>query len=195
MESDTNRWPLERVLDTVGAVLTCTVIARATGGLLSALGVQSFHLNPGATSGPGLVVNHADFSVPTYMRLYDGTSWADLISGLTLLAAVALVVLPRMVWTVPAYGRRPNLSVKLMVGVGTVAVLTTVSAVIGTANWIWNASRMAGPAEAVDVADGVAAVALAVLCAVLCWFALPYLGTGSPDATRVQARRSDQPLP
>jgi hypothetical protein len=174
VESEESRWPLEMVLDMIGVVLAITVVARAIGGLVSGLGVPSYH-----------------FALPASFRLQYGTSWADLISGLLLLVAIGLIALPRMVWDIPGSGRWSTLAPLFIVGIGVVATLTAVGAAIGTVNWIWNANRIAGPAEAINVADGLAAVVLAVLCTVLCWYAAPYLGVAEPKTELTQDRPPD----
>lgn len=191
MRSDAGRWPLERVLDAVGFVLAATVVIRGTGGLMAGVGVSSFHVDLGATSGSGIVVNNG-LPLPTSVRLEYGTSWADMASGLALLGAVGLIALPRMLWDLPRARRRSALPAKSMIGICVLAVLTAVSGLIGTVNWAWNVNRLAGPAEAIDIASGVAAIALAVLCAVLSWFALPYVLTAERAAEHSADRGSDQ---
>lgn len=183
MRSDGTGWPLGRALDTVGLVLLGTVVIRGLGGVLAGAGVSSFHINLGATSGTGVVL-HGGVPLPTSVRVEYGTSWADMVSGLALLGAIAVIVLPRMVWDLPGTGRRSRLAAKSVTGIGVMAVLTAIGAAIGTVNWTLNVNHLAGPAEAVNVAAGAAAVALGVLGAALSWFALPYLVEGDevPEA-------------
>jgi hypothetical protein len=61
-----------------------------------------------------------------------------------------------------------------VVGVLVVAALATVAAAVYTANQIWHTNQLSQSTEALNVANGVAAVALAVLAGVLSWFALPF---------------------
>lgn len=175
-------WPIERVLDTVALVLVATVVIRAIGSVLTAFGVPPFHVNLGAPSGTGITINQSLFTVPTSVRVQYGTSWADVISGLTLLAAVALVALPRLVWDVAPYFRRPWAPGVLTATIGAVALLVAAGAGVATGNWIWNTSPGAGPVESLDAAQGVATFVLASACLVLCWFALPFVRDGAPEA-------------
>lgn len=189
MQSDEHKRHLEMALTAVGFVLTGTVIIRCVGGLLAAAGVSSFHINLGATSGSGLVVR-GGLPLPTSVRLEYGTSWADMASGLALLGAIGVIAVPRMVWDLPTNRRWSGWSAKSVVVVGATAVVAAISALIGTANWAWNADRLAGPAEAVNIAAGVSAAALAALCAVLSWFALPYAARVVPPGSVRRGSRS-----
>lgn len=191
MRSDERKWPLERALEAVGFVLVGTVTIRCIGGLMAGAGVSSFHINLGAASGSGIVV-HGGLPLPTSVRLEYGTSWADMVSGLALLGAIGAMALPRMVWDLPRTGRWSGLPAKAVIMIGVVAVLTAISAVIGTINWTWNANRLSGPAEAVNIAAGVSAAALAVLCIVLSWFALPYVARPELQSERAWNSRSDE---
>ena len=68
-------------------------------------------------------------------------------------------------------------------GVAGVRCKGEVAGGVGTVNWIWNANRIGQTTEALAVADGLAAVALSVLCVVLCFYAWPYL-VPEPDSER-----------
>jgi hypothetical protein len=170
-----SRWPLLKVFDVVAAVLSGIVVIRAVGGIVSASGVPSVHVNLGAASGLGATIQQSDFGIPTFVRLEYGTGWADLISGLMLLTAVALVALPRMVWDIPADEQGLVAGPKLMMGVFAVTAVAVVASVVNTVNQIWHTDQLSPSTEALTVAEGVAAIALLVLVAVLAWFALPFV--------------------
>jgi hypothetical protein len=170
-----SRWPLVKVFDVVAVVLTSIVVIRAIGGVVSALGVPSLNVNLGAPSGLGATINQSDFGIPTFVRLQYGTGWADLISGLLLLVALGIVALPRMVWDIPAGEQGLVVGPKLIVGVFAVAAVAVVASVVNTVNLIWHTDQLSPSTAALTVAGGVAAIALAVLVAVLSWFALPFV--------------------
>lgn len=114
---------MAKVFDHVAVTLTGIVVVRAIGGIVSALGIPSLHLNLGATSGSGATINESDFSLPAFVRLEYCTGWADLTSGLLLLAAVALLALPRMVWDIPSDEQGLTAAPKLTAGLFAVAAL------------------------------------------------------------------------
>ena len=100
-----------------------------------------------------------------------------------MLTAIGLIVLPRLVWDGPWKDRRYGHPHQLIVAIGVLSGITAVAGGVGTVNWIWNADRIGQTTEALAVADGLAAVALSVLCAVLCFYAWPYL-VPEPDSER-----------
>lgn len=171
MEPQPNGWPLERVLAVAGTVVTSAIAIRAVGGVLSGLGVGS------ASPSAGLHI-----SQPLYLRIYAGTVWADVASGLALLIAAALVALPRLVWDVPRDARWPGLPVGALIATGVMAACTAIAAGVGTVNWLADGHRFGGPTLAFDVAEGIAAIAVAGLVAVLCSYAATHVAGGG-DAT------------
>lgn len=100
-----SRWPIVKVFHLVAAVLVVAVAVRAVGGVVSGLDVPTVHLNFGSTSGTGLTIKQSDFGIPTYIRLEYGTAWADLASAILMLAGLALLALPRLIWDVPPKSR------------------------------------------------------------------------------------------
>jgi hypothetical protein len=174
-----SRWPLVKVFDVVAVTLTGLVVIRAIGGIVSALGVSSVNVNLGAASGLGANFIGNDLVIPNYVRLEYGTGWADLISGLLLLAALALVALPRLVWDIPAGEQGLMPAPKLVAGLFAVACVTVVASVVNTVNQIWHTEQLSPSTEALTIAEGVAAIALVVLVAVLSWFALPFVRSES----------------
>ena len=128
------------------------------------------------------------------MRLEYGTGWADLISGLLLLVALALLALPRMVWDIPAGEQGLSAAPKLTACLFAVAALAVVAIVVNTVNQIWHTDQLSPSTEAVTVAEGVAAFALAVLVAVLSWLALPFVRSeGPPEHSSSRPAPSDAP--
>ena len=165
-------WPLVKVLDAVALLLTSIVVARAVGGVVAAFGVPSISTPPG-------VVGGVDLSIPGYLRLQYGTGWADIVTGLLLLSSVALLALPRMVWEVGDEDRGLRFSPVLVSITGIVAAMAATASVIGIVNVTSNLPNYGGSTEAVVVADGVSAAALAVLTTILCRFAMTYVSTRS----------------
>jgi hypothetical protein len=162
-------WPLVKVLDVVAIALTSIVVIRAIGSVVAALGVPSIAV-------PAGLLGHIDVSIPTYLRFQYGTDWADIITGLLLLASVGLLALPRMVWNVGVEDQGLRVSPSLVWVTGVVAATATVASVIGIINVLWNLPAL-GPSstEAVSVANGTAAAALAALTMILCRFAMGYV--------------------
>ena len=178
-------WSLVKAFDLAAVVLGGVVVVQAIGGVLSALEVPSIHLDFGGPSGSGLGVSSGDFGIPTYIRIQYATLWAGVTSGLLLLAALALLALPRLVWDVPSNDQWV-IAPKFVIGVLVVAVLATVAAAVGTANQIWHTNQLSQSTEALNVAEGVAAMAVTGLASVLSWFALPFIGGGPTDQQLVR---------
>jgi hypothetical protein len=177
---EANGWSLVKVFDLAAVVLGSVVVIQAIGGILSALEVPSIHLNLGAPSGSGLSIHSGDFGIPTYLRIEYGTLWAGVTSGLLLLAALALLAVSRLVWDVPSDDQWA-VAPKIVIGILVVSALATVAAAVGTANQIWHTNQLSQSTEALNVAEGIAAMAVTGLASVLSWFALPFIRAGATD--------------
>ena len=161
-----------KVFDAIALLLTSIVVVRAIGGVVSALGVPSI-------STPAGVVGAVDVSIPNYLRLQYGTSWADVVSGLLVLSSLALLALPRMVWSIGDEDRGLPFSPVLVPITGVVAAMTAVASVIGIVNVTSSLPGFGSSNEAISVANGVAAAALAAVTTILCRFAMTYVVTPS----------------
>ena len=157
-----SRWPLVKVFDVVALVLVAVVVARAIGGVLSALGVPASHLN-GA---------RADLGIPTYVRIEYGTIWADLSAGILLLASLMLLALPRILGHVPPDYQGTNAGVKVILGVLIVAAVATAAGVVYVIDVAGHTNEIGPPTQALTIAQGVAAAGLSALVATLSLFAL-----------------------
>jgi hypothetical protein len=127
-EGDRDGWPLTRVLDVVAVVLV--LIVTGWGGGCLSLGVPSPSV-PSVPSGSGVFGDLNLFSVPTYVRLQYGTQWADIDSGLLLLASVTLLVQPRWIWSIDAEDGGLSARSLLVVATGVMAVFAAVAGLVG----------------------------------------------------------------
>lgn len=182
-------WPFVKVLDVTACLLVVVVVARAAGGLATGVGYNA-DLGSSVPAGTSGIE-----TLPTYIRLEYGTGWADISSGLILLAVVGLLALPRLAWDVKPADQWRRIGPWLLVVTVVVATMTAAAGVTNTVNSIWNALFFGGIAEGTRVADALAAVMLSVLALILAWCARPLVArlgdTEPPDPESTQANPYD----
>ena len=159
--STNERWPLVKVFDLVALVLVGAVVVQIIGGVVSAAGFPSSDL-PGTSS------------LPLSSRLFVATLWANLPTPLLLLASLAVLAIPRIVWDVPAAERRAGLAPKATIAICCVASLAAVAGLVAIGNTIWNSPHR-NPSDSLNVAASLAAAAVSAVVAILSWFAVPYV--------------------
>ena len=173
-------WPLSKTFDLVAVVLGSAVVVRAIGGIVAAAGAPTIHFTPPVISGSGLSIHQSDY-VPTVIRLAYGTQWADLITGVLLLGSLGLVVIPRIVWDPSPEEQWLRLVPKLIMGICIVAAVGTVAAVTGIVNIIWHSSYFSTSTETISIAEGISALGLVAITAVLAWFSMDYVEPDVPS--------------
>jgi hypothetical protein len=110
------------------------------------------------------------------------------------LAGVALLAVPRMIWDVPRDQQWSRVAPGLLIGVAVVALAATAAAIVNVVDQIWHTSELSPSTEALNVAQGVAASVLFGLAAILSWFAAPFIRASvSPDQPISSPSTSDQP--
>lgn len=159
------QWPLVRILDLAAVVLAGAVVVQVVGSALSAAGVPSLPAEFGAGG---------QNPFPLFSRIQSATFWADALTGLMLLAALAACVLPRLVWNVPPGDSWPRFAPRAAVSICGLALLAAVAGMVETGNIIGN-TPVRGPEESWSVAATLAGVALNGLAAALSWFSVAYV--------------------
>ncbi|HEX6392431.1 MAG TPA: hypothetical protein VFZ97_03255 [Acidimicrobiales bacterium] len=171
-DSSGERWPLIKLFDLVAIVLLASVVVEIVGSAISGAGFPSSDF-----AGPT--------SIPLYSRLFSATVWANLTTALLLLAALAVLALPRIVWDVPPSDKWPGVAAKVAVGICGVASLATVAALVGIGNAIWGPPQR-NPVDSLNVAAGLAAVMVNGLAATLSRYAIPYVREESEESEATQ---------
>lgn len=161
------QWPLVRVLDLAAVVLAGAVLVQVVGGALSAAGVPSVSL-------PGEFGSGDQNQIPLFSRIESATLWANALTGLMLLAALAACVLPRLVWDVPPGDGWPRFAPRAAVSICGLAALAAVAGIVEIGNIIGN-TPVRNPNESWSVAATLAGVALNGLAALLSWFSVAYV--------------------
>lgn len=164
-DSSTGQWPLVRILDLTAVVLVGAVLVQVIGSALYAAGIPS--LPPTFASG-------GQNPLPLFSRIQSATFWANLLTGLLLLASLALCVLPRLVWDVPTSDGWPRFAPRAAVCICGLASLAAVGGIVEIGNIIGN-SPVRDPSESWNVATNLAGVALNGLAALLSWFSVAYV--------------------
>lgn len=150
-----------KVFDLAALVLLGAVVVQMVGAVVAAAGFPSSNL-PGTPS------------VPVYSRLFSATIWANVPTGLLLLASLAVVAVPRMVWDIPSKDQWPGVAPAITGVLCGVAALTVAAGLAAIGNFIWNTPQR-NPLDSWNVAEALAAVAVSGLVAILAWFAIPYV--------------------
>ena len=177
-------WPLSKTFDLVALFLVLAVDARAIGGIISAAGFPSIHINLGTEqTNPSIALGQSDF-LPTVLRLEYGTGWADLTTGLLLLGGIGLVVIPRIVWNPLSGEEWVKFAPRFVMSICVLSGVSVVAAVTNIVNLIWHSSESGSSVLSMYVAERVAALGLAALAAVLAWKAIAYV---EPEAEGADA--------
>lgn len=116
---------------------------------------------------------------------------AAVLATVAVVRALGLLAAPRMVWDVSSEEQWAGVASKLVVGVLVVASFATAAAAAGIVDQIWHSDQLSQSTEALNVAEGVAAVALTALSCILSWFALPFMGASSTDQQLLRSGSED----
>jgi hypothetical protein len=173
-DDEERSWSIFKVLDITALVLVAAVLASAVGGVVAALGVPTVHFNLGGTTGSSVSLG-TNPPLTTYQRLFYGTLWAGLATGLALLASLALVALPRIVGDAQPGHVWPRGGFRLLVAIGLLACAALVANVVAIVNVISYMPAPNASGEALDTAAEAAAGVVAALVAVLSWFSRPFV--------------------
>jgi hypothetical protein len=164
---EANGSTITKVLDLVGLSLLVVILLRILDGIL-----QASLLSDSVQQVGGSGLNDFAKDLPTYERISVLTGWADLFSGIVVLAAVGLLVLPRLSWEEDSEEAWPTRARLLLTATAVLAALAFVAA---TTDDVWFRSDLSvGIPMASVIVEGLANIILPAVAAVLAWLSRRY---------------------